>query len=70
MNKTKLIWAAVLLFTASCANEDVSKETESGSQNNQVLTTFTSGDEPATRTSITRWAAKANSSGQRATRYG
>ncbi|ALO48785.1 hypothetical protein [Hoylesella enoeca] len=52
MNKTKLIWAAVLLFTASCANEDVSKETESGSQNNQVLTTFTSGDEPATRTSM------------------
>ena len=52
MNKTKLIWAAVLLFTASCANEDVSKETESDRQNNQVLTTFTSGDAPATRTTI------------------
>ena len=52
MNKTKLIFAAVLLFTASCANEDVSKETESDRQNNQVLTTFTSGDAPATRTTI------------------
>ncbi|WP_311442179.1 hypothetical protein [Hoylesella enoeca] len=50
MNKTKLIFAAALLFTASCANEDVNKD--NGNPNNQGMTTFVSGDEPATRTSM------------------
>lgn len=50
MNKTKLIFAAALLFTASCANEDVNKD--NGNTNNQGMTTFVSGDEPATRTSM------------------
>ena len=50
MNKTKLIFAAALLFTASCANEDVNKD--NGNPNNQGMTTFVSGDEPASRTSM------------------
>ena len=50
MNKTKLIFAAALLFTASCANEDVNKD--NGNTNNQGMTTFVSGDEPASRTSM------------------
>ncbi|MGP1480383.1 MAG: hypothetical protein ACTTJL_01615 [Hoylesella enoeca] len=50
MNKTKLIFAAALLFTASCANEDVNKD--NSNPNNQGMTTFVSGDEPATRTSM------------------
>ena len=50
MNKTKLIFAAVLLFTASCANEDVNKDDDSAA--NKGLTAFVSGDEPATRTSM------------------
>ena len=50
MNKTKWIFAAALLFTASCANEDVNKD--NSNPNNQGMTTFVSGDEPATRTSM------------------
>ena len=50
MDKTKLIFAAALLFTVSCANEDVNKD--NGNPNNQGMTTFVSGDEPASRTSM------------------
>ena len=50
MNKTKWIWAAVLLFTAACANEDVNKDNADAA--NKWLTAFVSGDEPATRTSM------------------
>nr|WP_315347132.1 hypothetical protein [Hoylesella enoeca] len=50
MNKTKLIWAAALLLTAACANEDVNKDNNNDA--NKGLTAFVSGDEPATRTSM------------------
>ncbi|ALO48236.1 hypothetical protein [Hoylesella enoeca] len=54
MKKTKLIFAAILLLTAACANEDMSKDND---QDNKGLTAFVSGDEPATRTSMDRTAS-------------
>ena len=55
MKKIELLLATMLLLTASCANEDINKD--NGNNTNKGLTTFMSGDEPTTRTSMDRTAS-------------
>lgn len=56
MKKIKLIsTTAMLLMLTACANEDTSKGNGTIDQG-KALTTFTSGDEPSTRTSMDRTA--------------
>ena len=56
MKTIKLISAtAMLLMLAACANEDTSKDNGTIGQD-KALTTFTSGDEPSSRTSMDRTA--------------
>ena len=56
MKTIKLILAtAMLLMLAACANEDTSKDNGTIGQD-KALTTFTSGDEPSSRTSMDRTA--------------
>ena len=56
MKTIKLISAtAMLLMLTACANEDTSKDNGTIDQG-KALTTFTSGDEPSTRTSMDRTA--------------